>query len=169
MGWQDYNPVNIGHWTVPNYESSEQPQKKSSTENFVKGIRNRTSRIFTSEQKIVIVMEAIRGESPIPEVCRNCGINQAQFYRCKKEFLEAGKKRFGETTISMMKYHSQLKTNPSRKACLYFFLLNLYKCGERCAPMLRFSSSFFSKPRLISFFGKLLISSFLPSIVSYKA
>jgi transposase len=38
------------------------PQKKSSAENFVKDIRNRTRRIFTSEQKIFIVMEAIRGE-----------------------------------------------------------------------------------------------------------
>jgi transposase len=75
------------------------PQKKCSTENFVKDIRNKTRRIFTSEQKILIVMEAIRGESPVPEICRKYGIHQAQFYRWNKEFLEAGKKRLaGDTT-----------------------------------------------------------------------
>jgi len=75
------------------------PQKKSTTENFVKDIRNKTRRIFTSKQKILIVMEAIRGESPVPEICRKYGIHQAQFYRWNKEFLEAGKKRLaGDTT-----------------------------------------------------------------------
>ena len=37
----------------------ETKPKKSTTENFVKDIRNKTRRIFTSEQKILIVMEAI--------------------------------------------------------------------------------------------------------------
>jgi transposase len=75
------------------------PQKKSSAENFVKDIRSKTRRIFTSEQKILIVMEAIRGESPVAAICRKYGIHQAQFYRWNKEFLEAGKKRLaGDTT-----------------------------------------------------------------------
>ena len=77
----------------------ETKPQRSSTENFVKDIRNKTRRIFTSEQKILIVMEAIRGESPVPEICRKYGIHQAQFYRWNKEFLEAGKKRLaGDTT-----------------------------------------------------------------------
>jgi transposase len=46
----------------------ETKPQKSSTENFVKDIRNKTRRIFTSEQKILIVMEAIRGESPVEEL-----------------------------------------------------------------------------------------------------
>ena len=75
------------------------PHKKSSTENFVKDIRRKTRRLFTSEQKILIVMEAIRRESPVTEICRKYGIHQAQFYRWNKEFLEAGKKRLaGDTT-----------------------------------------------------------------------
>ena len=77
----------------------ETKPKKSSTENFVKDIRRKTRRLFTSEQKILIVMEAIRGESPVAELCRKYGIHQAQFYRWNKEFLEAGKKRLaGDTT-----------------------------------------------------------------------
>jgi transposase len=77
----------------------ETKSQKQSTENFVKDIRNKTRRIFTSEQKILIVMEAIRGESPVPEICRKYGIHQAQFYRWNKEFLEAGKKRLAGDTM----------------------------------------------------------------------
>ena len=77
----------------------ETKSKKSTTENFVKDIRRKTRRLFTSEQKILIVMEAIRGEIPVAELCRKYGIHQAQFYRWNKEFLEAGKKRLtGDTT-----------------------------------------------------------------------
>jgi transposase len=77
----------------------ETKPQKSSTENFVKDIRRKTRRLFTSEQKILIVMEAIRGEIPVAELCRKYGIHEAQFYRWNKEFLEAGKKRLsGDTT-----------------------------------------------------------------------
>lgn len=77
----------------------ETKAKKSTTENFVKDVRRKTRRLFTSEQKILIVMEAIRGETSVAELCRKYGIHQAQFYRWNKEFLEAGKKRLaGDTT-----------------------------------------------------------------------
>ena len=59
----------------------ETKPQKSTTENFVKDIRRKTRRLFTSEQKILIVMEAIRGEIPVAELCRKYGIHQAQFYR----------------------------------------------------------------------------------------
>jgi transposase len=77
----------------------ETKPQKSTTENFVKDIRRKTRRLFTSDQKILIVMEAIRGETPVPELCSKYGIHQAQFYRWNKEFLEAGRKRLaGDTT-----------------------------------------------------------------------
>jgi len=68
------------------------PQKRS-TENLVRDIRNKTRRMFTSEQKILIVMEGIRAESSVAEICRKHGIHQTVFYRWNKQFLEAGKKR----------------------------------------------------------------------------
>src|SRR6516164_9398434 len=68
------------------------PQKRS-TENLVRDIRNKTRRMFTSEQKILIVMEGIRAESSVAEICRKHGIHQTVFYRGNKQFLEAGKKR----------------------------------------------------------------------------
>ena len=67
--------------------------KKKSAETFVKDIRNNTRRIFTAEQKILIVMEALRAETSIAELCRKYSISQSQFYKWNKEFLEAGKKR----------------------------------------------------------------------------
>jgi len=72
---------------------------KQSTENFIKEIRRKTRRLFSSEQKLVIVMEAQRGEYSIAELCRKHGISQATFYKWNKEFMEAGKKRLsGDTT-----------------------------------------------------------------------
>ena len=73
--------------------------KKQTTENFIKEIRRKTKRVFSSEQKITIVMEALRAETSVAEICRKYSIHQAQFYKWNKEFLEAGKKRLaGDTT-----------------------------------------------------------------------
>lgn len=73
--------------------------KKQTTENFIKEIRRKTRRVFTSEQKIMIVMEAMRAELSVAELCRKYSIQQSQFYKWNKEFLEAGKKRLaGDTT-----------------------------------------------------------------------
>lgn len=73
--------------------------QKQFTENFIKDIRRKTRRLFSSEQKILIVMEALRGESSTSEICRKHGIAQSLFYKWNKEFMEAGKKRLnGDTT-----------------------------------------------------------------------
>jgi transposase len=73
--------------------------QKSPSEALIKDVRRRTRRIFTSEQKILIVMEGIRGETSIAELCRKHGIQQTVFYKWNKQFLEAGKKRLaGDTT-----------------------------------------------------------------------
>ena len=71
---------------------------KQSAENFIKDIRRRTRRVFSSEQKIMIVMEAQRGEHSVAELCRKHGISQAMFYKWNKEFMEAGKKRLAGDT-----------------------------------------------------------------------
>lgn len=67
--------------------------KKKPTEKFVKEIRQNTRRIFTAEQKILIVMEGLRAETSVAELCRKHNIAQSQFYAWNKEFMEAGKKR----------------------------------------------------------------------------
>lgn len=73
--------------------------KKSTPETYLKDIRRKTRRIFTAEQKILIVMEALRAETSVAELCRKHGIQESTFYKWNKEFIEAGKKRLsGDTT-----------------------------------------------------------------------
>jgi len=67
--------------------------KKNTPENFIKDIRRKTRRMFSSEQKILIVMEGLRAETSVAELCRKHQINESQFYKWNKEFMEAGKKR----------------------------------------------------------------------------
>ncbi len=74
-------------------------RQKASAEKVVKDIRRATRRHFGAEEKIRIVLEGLRGEDSIAELCRREGINQNLYYRWSKDFLEAGKKRLaGDTT-----------------------------------------------------------------------
>jgi len=59
----------------------------------VKEIRRKTRRKFSSEDKVRIVLEGLRGECSIAELCRREGINANLYYRWSKDFLEAGKRR----------------------------------------------------------------------------
>src|SRR2546430_4419303 len=66
---------------------------KEPAEHVVKDIRRATRRQFSAEEKIRIVLEGLRGEESIAELCRREGIVQNLYYRWSKDFLEAGKKR----------------------------------------------------------------------------
>jgi len=67
--------------------------KKQSTESKVKEIRRQTRKKYSAEEKIRIVIEGLRGESTIAELCRKEGINANLYYNWSKDFLEAGKRR----------------------------------------------------------------------------
>ena len=69
-----------------------------SAEKTVRDIRRNTRRHHSAEEKIRIVLEGLRGEVSIAELCRKEGINQNLYYRWSKEFLEAGKKRLAGDT-----------------------------------------------------------------------
>ena len=51
-------------------KSLSSPSKLSSSESLLKDIRGNTKRIFTSEQKVLIIMGGIRDEQSIAELCR---------------------------------------------------------------------------------------------------
>jgi transposase len=53
-------------------------RNKKTAENYIKEIRRKTRRVFTSEQKITIVMEALRAEMPVAELCRKYSIHEAK-------------------------------------------------------------------------------------------
>ena len=71
----------------------------SNTEKHVKDIRRKTRRKFSSEEKIRIVLDGLRGEYSIAELCRREGINNNLYYRWSKDFLEAGRKRLSGDTV----------------------------------------------------------------------
>ena len=55
--------------------------QQRTSESLLKDIRRNTKRIFTSEQKVLIVMEGIRGEQSIAELCRKYGISDSTYYK----------------------------------------------------------------------------------------
>jgi transposase len=67
-------------------------------EKVVREIKRRTRRKFNSEEKIRIVLEGLRGEETIAELCRREGIAPNLYYTWSKEFLEAGKRRLAGNT-----------------------------------------------------------------------
>lgn len=64
--------------------------QKPTLDTCLKDIRRKTRRLFTAEQKILIVMEALRTETSIAELYRKHGIREPTFYKWNKEFIEAG-------------------------------------------------------------------------------
>ena len=73
----------------------------TSSEKTVKDIRRATRKQYSAEEKIRIVLDGLRGEESIAELCRHEGIAQSLYYSWSKEFLEAGKKRLaGDTARS---------------------------------------------------------------------
>jgi transposase len=71
---------------------------KEPAEQVVSDIRRATRRQFSAEEKIRIVLQGLRGEDSIAELCRRERISQNLYYRWSKEFLEAGKKRLAGDT-----------------------------------------------------------------------
>src|ERR1700678_2065124 len=64
----------------------------------MKDIRRQTRRQYSAEEKIRIVLEGLRGEENISELCRREGIAASMYYGWSKEFLEAGKRRLAGDT-----------------------------------------------------------------------
>ena len=56
-------------------------KKKQSTEAAVREIRRRTRRKFAPEEKVRIVLEGLRGEQSVSELCRREGIAANLYYR----------------------------------------------------------------------------------------
>jgi transposase len=74
---------------------------KQSTEAAVREIRRRTRRKFSLEEKIRIVLEGLRGEQSVSELCRREGIAANLYYRWSKDFFEAGKKQLAADTTRL--------------------------------------------------------------------
>ena len=77
---------------------SKSTKPKAPAATVVKDIRRATRRHFSAEDKIRIVLEGLRGDDSIAELCRKEGIAQSLYYTWSKEFMEAGKRRLAGDT-----------------------------------------------------------------------
>ena len=84
--------------TEGNEDEAEIDGKKDPAEKVVRNIRRKTRRKHSTEEKIRIVLEGLRGEESIASLCRREGIAESLYYSWSKEFLEAGKKRLAGDT-----------------------------------------------------------------------
>ena len=78
--------------------SQKSGARTTPSEQLVKDIRRATRKHHSSEDKIRIVLEGLRGEDSIAAICRREGIAESLYYSWSKEFLEAGKKRLAGDT-----------------------------------------------------------------------
>ncbi len=72
--------------------------QKPTSERTVKDIRRATRKQYSAEEKIRVVLDGLRGEHSIAELCRREGIAESLYYSWSKEFLEAGKRRLAGDT-----------------------------------------------------------------------
>src|SRR5512136_828899 len=69
------------------------------TKQFIKDIKRLTRRKFSAEEKIRIVLEGFRRDTPIRDLCHREGIHPATYYAWLKDFMEAGKERLTRDTV----------------------------------------------------------------------
>lgn len=72
--------------------------EKTPGEKVIRDIKRKTKRKFSAEDKIRIVLDGLRGEESVSEVCRKEGIYESQYYTWSKEFMNAGKRRLNGDT-----------------------------------------------------------------------
>ncbi len=78
---------------------TREKKSKTSPESIVREIKRKTRRKFTAEEKIRIVLEGLRGEESISDLCRKEGIHPTNYYKWSKSFLESGKRQLNGDTI----------------------------------------------------------------------
>jgi len=63
------------------------------TKQFIRDIKRITRRRFTAEEKVRIVLEGFRRDTPVRDLCRREGIRPGTYYAWLKDFMEAGRER----------------------------------------------------------------------------
>lgn len=87
--------------STQNPTGSADSGRQSPSERLVRDIRRATRKQYSAEEKIRIVLDGLRGEVTIAELCRREDIAESLYYSWSKEFLEAGKRRLaGDTARS---------------------------------------------------------------------
>ena len=78
---------------------SEPAAKKESAAQLIQTVRRQTRTRYSAEDKIRVILEGLRGDHPVAEMCRREGVSANVYYNWLREFMEAGKARLkGEAT-----------------------------------------------------------------------
>jgi len=73
--------------------------KQQNTRSLLKTVKRKTRKLYSTEEKIRVVIEGLRGEFTIAELCRKEGITDSTYYKWTKDFMEAGKRRLSGDTL----------------------------------------------------------------------
>ncbi|MCU0821082.1 MAG: transposase [Spirochaetes bacterium] len=74
-------------------------RKNNPPESILRDMKRKTRRKINAEDKIRLVLEGLKGDYSIADLCRREGLHPAIYYKWSKNFLEAGKRRFNEDTV----------------------------------------------------------------------
>lgn len=117
---------------VRNISAKEERARKT-----IQQVKRSTRKKFSAEEKIRIILEGLRGEEAISELCRQAGISPSVYYSWSKSFLEAGKQRLvGESKRSLTNDETQVlkRENAELKRLVaeQLLRLELYKKSLGC-------------------------------------
>ena len=73
--------------------------RKKSASSLISELKRKTRRIYSSEEKIRIIIDGMRGEMSVAELCRREGISQGIYYKWSKDFMDACKRRLTGDTM----------------------------------------------------------------------
>ena len=124
----------------------QRPTGRPSSEKIIRDIKRNTRKQYSAEEKIRIVLDGVRGEDSIAQLCRREGIAQSLYYKWSKDFMQAGKKRLAgdivrqatsDVTRFGVKPEISKRLSPSKR----------WNCGcskKTCSGMGRNSNEVFS-------------------------
>jgi len=98
LAGQDGGKIKGDSWSFKAQTRRSPMSEIESTEKKIRNIRRQNRKKYSAEEKIRIVIEGLRGDESIAELCRREGIAQSKYYKWSKEFMEAGKQRLAGNT-----------------------------------------------------------------------
>jgi transposase len=120
-------------------QSWQAEARSEETKRFIKDIKRITRRKFSAEEKIRIVLEGFRRDTPIRDLCRREGIHPATYYAWLKDFMEAGKERLTRDTVrdvSRMEVHELQRDNARLKTLVAELSLQVHVLKKTAIPEL---------------------------------
>lgn len=107
------------------------------TKQFIKDIKRLTRRKFSAEEKIRIVLEGFRRDTPIRDLCHREGIHAATYYAWLKDFMEAGKERLSRDNVrdaSQSEVHELKRDNARLKQLVAELSLQVHVLKKTAIP-----------------------------------